>query len=221
MLWFKKREYPDFWNDYSNQFKNKQDTNIETIRFVVFDTETTGLNIKEDRILSIGTVAISDLTIKISDSIECYLSQDIFKNDSVKIHGILKEGNRIKIEENEAIKLFLNHIKDAVLVAHHTAFDIAMINASLKRMGLPKLKNRALDLGYLYKKTDLDRSAKSHFSLDDLAKLFNIPQHDRHTASGDAYITALLFLKILSQLKRKKKITLHELESPISKVGFL
>ncbi|MCF8272760.1 MAG: 3'-5' exonuclease [Flavobacteriaceae bacterium] len=221
MLWFKKRDYPDFWNDYSNHFKKKQDTNIETIRFVVFDTETTGLNIKEDRILSIGTVAISDLTIKVSDSFECYLSQDIFKNDSVKIHGILKEGNHIKIEEKEAIMLFLNHIKNAVLVAHHTAFDMAMINASLKRMGLPKLKNRTLDLGYLYKKTDLDRSTKNHFSLDDLAKLFHIPQHDRHTASGDAYITALLFLKILSQLKLKKKLTLHELEAPISKIGLL
>jgi DNA polymerase III subunit epsilon len=221
MLWFKKRDYPDFWNNYLNQFKNTQNTNIETIRFVVFDTETTGLNVKDDRILSIGTVAITELTIKISDSFECYLSQNIFKNDSVKIHGILKEGHKVKVEEKEAIEMFLNHIGNAVLIAHHTAFDIAMINASLKRMGLPKLKNRTLDLGYLYKKTDLDRSAKNHFSLDDLAKLFNIPQHDRHTASGDAYITALLFLKILSQLKSKKEISLHELESPISKIGLL
>ncbi|MFH4965555.1 3'-5' exonuclease [Gaetbulibacter sp. M235] len=221
MPWFKKKEYPDFWNTYLNHFKNKQDTNIETIRFVVFDTETTGLNIKEDRILSIGAIGITEHTIKISDSIECYLSQDVFKNDSVKIHGILKEGNRTKIEEKEAIRLFLNYIENSVLIAHHTAFDIAMINASLKRMGLPKLKNRALDLGYIYKKTDLDRSTKSHFSLDDLAKLFNIPQHDRHTASGDAYITALLFLKILSHLKLKKKITLHELESPVSRIGLL
>lgn len=221
MNWFKKKEYPEFWNAYINHFKNKQDTNIDSLRFIVFDTETTGLNIKEDRILSIGTVAISELTIKISDSFECYLSQNIFKNDSVKIHGILKEGSKEKVEEKEAITQFLNHIKNAVLVAHHTAFDIAMINASLKRMGLPKLKNKALDLGYLYKKTDLDRTVKNHFSLDDLAERFKIRQHDRHTAPGDAFITALIFLKVLSHLKLKKKITIHDLESPLSKTNYL
>lgn len=221
MLWFKKREYPAFWNTYLNHFKNKQDTNIETIRFVVFDTETTGLNIKKDRILSIGTVGITEHTIKISDSFECYISQDIFKNDSVKIHGILKEGHHKKVGEEEAIEQFLNHIQNAVLVAHHAVFDIAMINTSLKRMGLHKLKNRVLDLGYIFKKTNIEKTSRDHFSLDDLARRFNIPQHDRHTASGDAYITALLFLKILSQLKLKNKITLHELESPISKVGLL
>jgi DNA polymerase-3 subunit epsilon len=221
MSWFKKKEYPDFWNSYIKHFKSKQDINIETIRFVVFDTETTGLNSKEDRVLSIGTVAITEKIIKVSDSLECYLIQDIFKKESVKIHGIRKEGYYSKVDEKEAIKLFLNHIRNAVLIAHHTAFDIAMINASLKRMGLPKLKNKTLDLGYLYKKTDLNRSLKNHFSLDELAKQFNIPQHDRHTASGDAYITALLFLKILSILNLKKKITLHDLESPISRIGLL
>ena len=221
MNWFKKKVYPDFWNSYLKHFKEKQNTCIDTLKYVVFDTETTGLNIKEDRILSIGTVTVENKVIKISKSLECYIVQDIFNNESAKIHGLLKTGNQKKIDEKEAIMLFLDHIQNAVLIAHHAAFDIAMINAALKRMGLGKLKNRVLDLGHIYKKAEINRTSKTHFSLDELAKQFNIPQHDRHTASGDAYITALLFLKIISKIQIKKEINLHDLESPVSKIGFM
>ena len=221
MGWFKKKTYPNFWNDYLAHFKNKQDTAIESLRFIVFDTETTGLNPKEDRILSIGTVAIENNVIKISDSLECYVIQDIFKNDTVKIHGILKAGNYKKIVEQEALELFLNHVQNAVLVAHHALFDVAMINAALKRMGLGILKNRVLDLGHIYKKTDINRISKTHVSLDELAEQFKIPQHDRHTASGDAYITALLFLKIIAKYQLKKQINLHDLELPVLKIGLI
>lgn len=221
MQWFKRREYPDFWETYLSHFKGKQETSLENIRFVVFDTETTGLNIKNDRILSIGTVAIHHMAIKISDNFECYVNQNIFKNDSVKIHGILKKGNLYKTKEEDAIKLFLNHIQNAVLIAHHAAFDIGMINATLKRMGLGKLKNKVLDLGHVFKKSDIDRSTKNHYSLDELSNRFNIPKHDRHTASGDAYITALLFLKIVAKYQLKKNIKLHDLETPISKISLI
>lgn len=221
MLWFKEKKHPDFWNSYLEHFKNPQNTDLETLRFVVLDTETTGLNPKVDRILSIGTVAIEHKVIKISDSLECYLSQDFFNHESVKIHGLLKTGHHEKMNEKDAIALFLNHIKNAVLIAHHAAFDIAMIQAALKRLGLGKLKNRVLDLGHVYKIAEINRPLKTHVSLDELAEQFNIPQHDRHTASGDAYITALLFLKIIAKYQQKKDINLYDLQSPVLRIGLL
>lgn len=205
MSWFKKKTYPEFWNEYLKYFKNKQNTDIGTIRFVVFDTETTGLDIKQDRILSIGTIALIDKTIKVSDSFECYIKQDLFKPETVKIHGLLKEGKIEKTEELKAIIQFLKHIKNAVLVAHHVAFDVAMINEALKRLGLPKLKNSILDTGHLFKKTGLNTPNQQHFSLDNLSKQFNIPQHDRHTAAGDAFITSLLLVKLLALLEKNNK----------------
>src|SRR6056297_2414120 len=197
MKWFKRKTYPPFWQDYVSHFKDPQEQDLNKVRYVVFDTETTGLNPKEDRVLSIGCVAIYELRIKISDQLECYLKQDQFNSDTVKIHGLLKTGKLSKLPEQEAVIQFLDYAKNAVLVAHHAAFDVAMINAALKRMGLPQLKNKVLDTGHLFQKTKLDTS-KIHFSLDELSKRLNIPLHDRHTASGDAYITALLFLKIVS-----------------------
>ena len=144
MSWFKKKTYLEFWEQYLACFKDKENTDIEATRFVVFDTETTGLDTKQDRILSIGTIAITDKTLKVSDSFECYIKQDLFNPETVKIHGLLKEGTIEKMEEREAIIQFLTHIKNAVLVAHHAAFDIAMFNEALKRLGLPKLKKISL-----------------------------------------------------------------------------
>jgi DNA polymerase-3 subunit epsilon len=100
-------------------------------------------------------------------------------------------------------------------VAHHAGFDIGMINSALKRLGLPKLKNTPLDTGVLYKKTLLKSylvQPKEHYSLDELAEKFLISKKDRHTALGDAYITALAFLKILVKIKEKKELSLRNLK---------
>ncbi|MGB1243392.1 MAG: exonuclease domain-containing protein [Chitinophagales bacterium] len=48
-------------------------TPIEDLRFVVLDTETTGLNIEKDQLLSIGTVCIERKVIQVKDSIEWVL----------------------------------------------------------------------------------------------------------------------------------------------------
>lgn len=209
--WFKKN-YSHFWKTYSDSFQHKNNIDIEKIRFVIFDTETTGLDITKDRVLSIGAISIVGNSIDVSDSFEIYLQQEEFNKDSVEIHGILKEGKLTKLSEKEAIIQFLVYIKDAVLVAHHTAFDVAMVNQCLKRLNLPKLKNKTLDTGILFKKTKQHEPKDKPYSLDELCAIFQIPKHDRHTASGDAFITALLFLKMISQLKkRNKNLTLKDL----------
>ena len=202
MGWFKTKIYPEFWNQYANSFN--KDYNLEHTRFVVFDTETTGLNPKQDRLLSIGTVTIVNFKIDVADQLECYIKQDHFNAKTVKIHGILKQGHLNKIVEEEAIKQFLKHIEGAILVAHHVHFDVTMINEALKRLDLPKLKNKTVDTGTLYRKTKYIKTDK-HYSLDDLCNKFNITMHDRHTASGDAYLTALLFIKLCALLKAKNK----------------
>ncbi|APY07218.1 DNA polymerase III subunit epsilon [Winogradskyella sp. J14-2] len=221
MNWFNRKTYPEYWEAYKDCFSISQEQNIQRIRFVVFDTETTGLNTKNDRILSIGCVAIEGLKIKVSDQLELYVKQETFNADTVKIHGLLREGKLYKIEEPKAIELFLAYIKNAVLIAHHAAFDVSMVNAALARLGLPKLKNKVIDTGHIFQKTKLDNS-KTHFSLDELSQRFKIPLHDRHTACGDAYITALLFLKLCSKLLvTNSKISLKDLERPQNRVGLL
>ena len=219
--WFKQKKYPDYWKDYLGHFDNKNELNLENTRFVVFDTETTGLDPNEDRILSIGCVSVMGNTIDVSNIFEIYIKQDKFSVETVEIHGILKEGKISKYEEKKGVIQFLDYIKSSILVAHHAAFDIAMINEGLNRLGLPKLKNKYLDTGILFKKTTLHKTSDKHYGLDELSDIFNIIKHDRHTALGDAYITGLIFLKILSNLKNTNKITVKDLFFNSNKRGLI
>lgn len=196
--WFKKiqKEAPQFWEHYLESFK----TENKPKRYVVFDCETTGLDIKNDRILSIGAVAVVDNQIKVNDSLNLFVKQEVFKPESVAIHGILKEGNE-KIVEAEAVIQFLDYIKNATLVAHHANFDLEMINRALARLELNHLKNQYMDTDIMYQKLKYFPEDQ-HTSLDELCDVFKIKKSDRHTATGDAFITALIFLK----LKRKLSI---------------
>ncbi|GAA3583652.1 3'-5' exonuclease [Snuella lapsa] len=210
LSWFnkKRKEYPDFWHIYSNKFEKQPRETIQNTRFVALDTETTGFNIKEDRILSIGAVAFSNKVIQVNNCLELYLKQDVFKPETVKIHGLMKHSDLEKITELEAIKIFLDYIKDAVLIAHHANFDKNMLNEMLLRHNLGKLKNTFIDTGFLYKKSKhiIYQNHLNHYTLDDLCRELNVPKVDRHTATGDALITAFAFLKILARLDKKKEL---------------
>ncbi len=210
-----KSDFPPFWKDYLNTFKDFKDPILSKTRIVVYDTETTGFDIKEDRILSIGAIAINNGVIDLSDSFEIYIDQDIFNKETVKIHGILKKGNYQKFTEQEALKQFIQYLGNAPLIAHHAIFDQRMINQALARMSLGKLKNAIYDTGILYKKTKhfISESIPGQtYTLDSIAKELNISMEDRHTAAGDAFITALVFLKTLAKLDPNKKTTVKQLK---------
>ena len=119
---------------------------------------------------------------------------------SVPIHGILKEGKEEKIVEAEGIIRFLEFIKEATLVGHHVDFDIEMINQGLTRLGVGKLKNEFMDTEVMYQKLNY-LSQEQHSSLDELCDIYKIRKSDRHTASGDAFLTAQLFLKLKKKLE--------------------
>jgi len=209
--WLKKdkKTYPDFWLEYLEHFNALHKTPIAKTRFVAFDTETTGFDTKKDRVLSIGAVGFTGKTISVNKSLELYLDQDVFNPETVKIHGLMKTHSFEKVTELEAIKTFLNYIKGAVLIAHHANFDKNMINEMLARHDLGKLKNKFIDTGILFNKTKhiiYRDSLKKHYSLDDLCEELNIKKVDRHTATGDALITSIAFLKISSRLDKQKNL---------------
>ncbi len=209
--WTKEKEYPEFWEKYSSAFakakserkKNARASLVSNTRFVVLDTETTGLDVKNDRILSIGAVSLKGRIIEVSNSLEFYLKQDKYNPESAPIHGILKNGNYEKVNEVEAIKACLDFIGTDILVGHHIGFDIAIINKTLKRHGVGKLKNKVLDTSILYKRMLHPVNyalVRQIYTLDELSESLKIPMYDRHTAAGDAMITSLAFIKIMSRI---------------------
>jgi DNA polymerase-3 subunit epsilon len=206
----------NFWKKEETNLFDENIT-IEETRFVVLDTETTGFDYENDRILCIGALVLQNGIINVQESFEVYLEQDHYDKSTAQIHGILKDLLIKRPTELEALQQFLDFLGDSIIIAHHTIFDVTMINKALERNGLPHLTNKTLDTAYLYKKTLIQShlfERKDHYTLDDLADKFDISKKDRHTALGDAYITAIAFLKIVKKLREKKAINLNQLFKP-------
>ncbi len=210
--WFqapRQQPLPEFWEEYIELFAWKQDKKlpIEAQRFIVFDTETTGLDPKSDRILSIGAVGVHNWQIDLNDHLECYLRQNQQSSSKeVAIHGILPVDKEHMLHESVAIRNFVTYIGNAILVGHHVSFDVNMINQALRRMELPPLRNKTVDtqrLAMRLKPPSQGYAQPGTYGLDDLCKQYRIPCSDRHTAAGDAYITAVLFLKLLARLEAR------------------
>lgn len=186
------KEYPEFWKLYLSKFDKKSN------RFVVLSTETSGLSLEKDVILSIGAFAVINNGILIADSFETILAQYKFFHDNGISNEFTVETKMKKLGEPEAIQALVEFIGNSVLVGHHIDFDVEMINAALERLGCGRLKNEALDIDVMYRKlTDINNK---QFSLEELCDIYKIPKSDRNSSSEDAYKIALLFLKLKSRL---------------------
>src|SRR6476620_275695 len=89
-----------FVSRYLQCFQNtwSDDASIDDVRFVALDCETTGLNPRVDRIITIGTVAIQENEILLGDSFEALLK--IGNNAAaVTVHGITRDETRSGMEE--------------------------------------------------------------------------------------------------------------------------
>jgi len=208
----------DFIKNYLDCFTDSwtDQTAAEKIRFVVLDTETTGLDTKRDRLITIGAVAVKANEMLLDDSFEAMMKL-AYNSSSVTVHGITKQEASQGLDEPEALESFLNYLGDGVIVGHHILHDIETLNTACDRHFGITLPNRFLDTMdltlHLQKAGAFaNRQDEIHgFSLDALCDFFSVAPHDRHTAGGDAFITALIFLRLLHIGKSFGRTTLGSL----------
>jgi DNA polymerase-3 subunit epsilon len=176
-------------------------------RFIVFDCETTGLDPVKDHLISIGAIAVEDGEISLGDTFET-LVQVPYNSPSVVVHGITRETAQEQgLEEVEAVRRFLSFAAGSVLVGHHVGFDLAVVRRVAREGLSAELPNSAIDtmdLALELEKQGAFPSAQAfdRFDLDGLCERFSIEPHDRHTAPGDAFITAQIFLKLMRAGKK-------------------
>lgn len=199
---------PGFIQQYFDCFAQSwtDQTPVRDVRFVVLDTETTGLDPRRDRLITIGAVAVEAEQIVLADSFEAMLKL-AYNSSAVTVHGITREEAREGLEELEAIARFLPYLRDGVIVGHHIMHDVETLNAACERHFGFTLRNRFLDTMDLTLHLRKDgafgnRKELEGFSLDALCDFFEVAPHDRHTAGGDAFITALIFLRLQHYARR-------------------
>jgi DNA polymerase-3 subunit epsilon len=109
-----------------------------------------------------------------------------------------------------------------VIVGHHIGHDIEALNCACERHFGFRLPNPSLDTMDLTLHLNDDggfagRPMAEGFSLDGLCAMFGIAPHDRHTAGGDAFLTALVFQRLLRVAQRVGRTTLSALCQPYLK----
>ena len=196
----------------------QDDLDLGTADIVVLDAETTGLEVKTDRILSIGALRIRSGVLRLEDQLEGYLENHSSRTDAaaVAIHGIIPNSRRYEYSTEEALlSKLVEYLGSAIIVGHHIGFDVEMINLELERLGAGPLRNRVVDTARLAQRLQPAGywSPRDHYTLDSLARRYRIPLSDRHTALGDAFITGVLYLKLLAQLRVRlqRPVTLGDL----------
>ena len=194
------------------------DTSIDAVRFVVLDSETTGLNPRVDRLITIGAVAVRNSEILVEDSFDALIKVDR-NTEAVTVHGVTRDQSTRGVEEAVALEGFLEYLEDGVIVGHHIGHDITTIDAALERHWGIQLMNRSLDTMDLTLHLERDgafagRPPIRQFTLDGLCAMFGVIPHDRHTASGDAFITAQVFLRLERLAGRFDRGTLERISEP-------
>ena len=193
-------------------------TPIDQVRFVVLDSETTGLNPRTDRLITIGAVVVQGGEILLDDAFDALITI-AHNTPAVTVHGVTRDESRKGIPEADALERFLGYLRDGVIVGHHIGHDVATLDAACERHWGFHLLNRNLDTMDVTLHLERDGALTGYprirqFTLDSLCAMFGVVPHDRHTASGDAFMTAQVFLRLLRLATRHGRQTLARLAEP-------
>ncbi len=202
-------EYYDFdlfkWSEKTQGWTERR---LSELSYTVFDTETTGLHPSEgDEIIQIGAIRIFNGRLLRHESFEQLIDpQCPLSPESVRIHGIAPEMLRDQPSIGKVLPVFHAFAADTVLVAHNAAFDMRFLQIKEATTGLC-FDQPVLDT--LLLSAILHPHQASH-SLEAIAERLNVSVAGRHTAIGDAIVTAEIFLKMLPLLAEKGIHTLGE-----------
>lgn len=189
------------------------DTPHALARYIVVDVESTGLDIKRDRLIAIGACAVEAGRIVLAQSFEVILRQEaVSDRDNILVHGIGAERQRQGLPPAEALLAFLEYAGKAPFVAYHAVFDQTMIERALaEHLGL-RCRRHWLDLAYVMPMLRPDLVG-SHSSLDDWTALYGITNPARHNALADALATAHLLLVALHLASIRKLASYRALQA--------
>jgi len=173
---------------------------VDEARWVMLDVETSGLDIRRDRLLAIAAIALRvdwsnrTLSVDLGDSFEVVVRQDeTSTKDNILLHGIGAQKQRDGQDPVIALRAFADYAGNAPLLAFHAAFDQAMIGRYAREHLGADLPNPWLDIDHLCAVTYEKVRARA---LDDWMSHFGITCAVRHQAAADTLAECELLQRI-------------------------
>lgn len=201
-------EYYDF-NLFSFQESGIDlDRKLTELAYTVFDTETTGLEPSAgDEIIQVGAVRIVNGRMLRQENFDQLVDPRVpLKPEGIPIHGITEEMVRGQPTIDVVLPAFHEFCAETVLVAHNAAFDMRFLQLKEASTGI-RFQQPVLDT--LLLSAVIHPNQESH-RLESIADRLGINVIGRHTALGDAFVTAEVFLKMIGLLNDMGIHTLRE-----------
>ena len=193
------------------------DTDLGALTFTVFDTETTGLDPSRDEIIQIGAVRIVNGRVLRHEFFEQLVDPGrAIPASSTAIHGITPDMVRGQPGLQTVLPAFHAFCRDTVLVAHNAAFDMRCLQVAEARTGVV-FDQPVLDTLLL---SALVHEHQAEHNLEAIARRFGLAIVGRHTAIGDAMVTAEIFVRLTPLLAEQGIHTLGQARSAAQKTQF-
>jgi len=203
---------PD-WLKRKTEAKNPTPSNdsIQSLRYVVLDTELTSLDRRTNRLLSIGAIEMHGPSIQLGEQFYRVVNPQVsIPAETVVIHKLRAEDVREGEELEAALKDFIQFVGNAVLVGHFLDIDLKVLQKEMRTTG-NRLDNPAIDTARVYSwllrrgpfTEDLPVRL-GNLELATLAKFYNLDTQGAHHALSDAFLTARIWQKMLYALQANR-----------------
>ncbi|THV11963.1 DNA polymerase III subunit epsilon [Rhizobium rhizophilum] len=167
------------------------------MREVIFDTETTGLDNKADRVIEIGGIELLN-HFPTGRTFHVYINPGDRKvhPDALAVHGITDEFLKDKPVFANIVADLQEFFEGAKWIAHNATFDMGFINAEFDRLSIPPVpSDLVIDTLSLARR----KHPMGPNSLDALCRRYGIDNSHRtkHGALLDSELLAEVYIEML------------------------
>jgi DNA polymerase III subunit epsilon len=196
----------------------REDARLDSLRYAVVDTELTSLDMRTNRVLSIGAIAMDGNRIRLGEQFYRVVNPGVpVPAETVLIHGLRPVDVMEGKPPEKAAGEFLEFAAGAALVGHFLATDLAALRKDMPETG-GGLENPAIDTARVQRWLDQRRAAnqedRGHHvescDLASLAKRYGLEHIEAHHALYDAFVTAQLWQRLMHDLETIGVRTLGE-----------
>ncbi|MFD1128531.1 PolC-type DNA polymerase III [Paenibacillus provencensis] len=191
-------------NDAVEVVMKPQPLELKTAEYIVFDIETTGLSVTQNKIIEIAAVKMQD--DKEVDRFATFVNpHERIPYNIQQLTNINDDMVKDAPELEPVLQDFVKFVGNGILVAHNARFDIGFIQANLKTIGMEPLENPVLDTLELARL--LHPTMKNH-RLNTLADKYKVSLENHHRAIDDTIALAGILTGLLNDASQLKGITM-------------